>query len=419
MKKPVGGNDSSRLTLLLVLLAAAVTSCTGPTEPTRPAISAEILAAVPTSYSRAITIDYTRVPGTDQKNFPVLVSGTYDGQNETPDLRWTGKGGKVQNANGYDVGFYTSSTCSRGKLKWETERYNALTGEVAYWVRVPVVYHTQNTVFYLCYGNAGITSNQAQPSAVWDSHYLTVWHLADKGAGLDLSNSADTKYALTNSGQVSSAPGKIGGGTNKFALRDSTLVTDPNGNYYTYSYDYLDNPTVTLAKNGPLTISFWKLILASDGYPENKVIDGNHISAAMGADHDQLNSMTVWAPFFCDASWNYALEGPNLVNQWCGPPSYYDRWVYVTVVFNPAAGRFKGIYLDGVLVGSTINGATTTANIIGFRLGQDRIGHGPDPSQFDEVRISNSVRTADWIKAEFNNQNDPASFYAIGAEIVH
>jgi hypothetical protein len=318
-------------------------------------------------------------------------------------LRWTGNGGKVQNANGYDVGFYTSSGCSKGKMKWETELYNALTGEVAYWVKVPTVSHTQNTVFYLCYGNAGITSNQAQPSAVWDSHYLTVWHLSNKGGGLDLSNSADTKYALVNPGPVTSGTGKNGFGTSKF--EDSTF--------------YLDNPTVPLARNSPLTISFWKVILATDGWPANTTRDGNHISIAMGADHDQLNSMTLWAPYFCDASWNYALEGPNLVNQWCGPPSYYDRWVYITAVYNPAASRFKGLYLDGVLVGSTINGATTTGNIIGFRIGQDRIGHGPDPSQFDEVRISNSVRTADWIKTEFNNQNDPASFYAIGAEIVH
>jgi len=34
----------------------------------------------------------------------------------------------------------------------------------------------------------------------------------------------------------------------------------------------------------------------------------------------------------------------------------------------------------------------------------------------DELRISNSVRTADWISTEFANQNDPATFYSDGAE---
>ena len=94
------------------------------------------------------------------------------------------------------------------------------------------------------------------------------------------------------------------------------------------------------------------------------------------------------------------------------------------------------VYLDGNEMGRTTNGGTTTANVTGFRLGQDAgdllhcysnddppvpvpcAGHGPDPSQFDEVRISNIARTSDWIKTEFNNQNDPGSFYTFGAEVL-
>jgi hypothetical protein len=57
-----------------------------------------------------------------------------------------------------------------------------------------------------------------------------------------------------------------------------------------------------------------------------------------------------------------------------------------------------------------------TGTATGFRIGQSVDAHGQDPSQFDEVRISTSARSSDWIKTEFNNQNNPASFYAIGAE---
>ena len=428
MKKPAAGNPSSGLTLLLVLLTAAVTSCTGSTEPTRPAISAEILAAITTSYSRAITIDYTKVPGTDQKNFPVLVSGTYDGQNERPDLRWTGNGGKVQNANGYDVGFYTSSGCSRGKMKWETELYNAQTGEVAYWVKVPAVSHTQNTVFYLCYGNAGITSNQAQPSAVWDSHYLTVWHLSNKGGGLDLSNSADTKYAFNNSGLVSRDQGKIGGGTSKFIYRDSTFVpadAEHPDHYNYFNHDYLDNRDISIGANGAVTISLWKKVLSQDicGFTCTTPYDGNHMSFVMGVNHeDYYNSMALFAPYFCDLQWFYSKDDASKVNLyqlWCTPSSYSDRWVYITAVYNPAANRLKALYLDGELVGSTTGGGTTNATVKGFHLGEDPTGRGGDPSWFDEVRVSKSSRSPNWIKTEFNNQNDPASFYSFGPEVTH
>jgi hypothetical protein len=34
----------------------------------------------------------------------------------------------------------------------------------------------------------------------------------------------------------------------------------------------------------------------------------------------------------------------------------------------------------------------------------------------DEVRVSNAVRSADWIATEYNNQSSPATFYTLGSE---
>src|ERR1043166_4518780 len=146
MRTPVKKRLSSNLTYLSVLLFAAATACTAPTEPTGPAPSAAILAAATVaSYRSTITINKDQVPNTDQRNFPVLISGTYDGTAGSPDLRSFGVGGgKVQSPSGYDVGFYTNSNCSNGKMKWETEKYTAATGEVAYWVLVPTVSPTIN-----------------------------------------------------------------------------------------------------------------------------------------------------------------------------------------------------------------------------------------------------------------------------------
>src|SRR3989338_568005 len=92
-------------------------------------------------YSRSITIDRTKVPNTDQTDFPVLVSGTYSY------LATVANGGKVQNASGYDVGFYTNSKCSTGKMSWETELYTATTGVVNYWVKVPTLTTASDFVF--------------------------------------------------------------------------------------------------------------------------------------------------------------------------------------------------------------------------------------------------------------------------------
>jgi len=67
------------------------------------------------SYRRAITIDHTKVPNTDQSNFPVLISGTYSYLATVPNS------GNVQNANGYDVIFTSDAACTT-KLNHEVDR---------------------------------------------------------------------------------------------------------------------------------------------------------------------------------------------------------------------------------------------------------------------------------------------------------
>jgi hypothetical protein len=40
----------------------------------------------------------------------------------------------------------------------------------------------------------------------------------------------------------------------------------------------------------------------------------------------------------------------------------------------------------------------------------------PFNGAIDELRVANDGRSADWVAAEYSNQNDPANFYAIGTE---
>ena len=387
-------------TALLILLSASLVSCTGTTAPDAPAtpgLSAELArpsSSSTFSFRRSIAIDSGASPATDLKDFPVLISGTFDGtghgEDRTADLRTAANGGKLRSTSGYDVGFYTDKDCFTGKMSWETEQYDGVTGQAAYWVRVPTVYHDARTVFYLCYGNAAITTDQSSAASVWDAGFLAVWHLADHG-GLVLSNSKSASFPLTNPGPVAAAPGKIGGGTNKFI--DNTY--------------WLGNDDVSIGADGALTVSMWKKLLATDN-TDNADGSENHISFAIGPVHSVI---TLWAPFFGTAFWYYGSGGPDV--DFSG---YYDRWVYITAVYDPAASRLKALYLDGNLATSSTDGATTEEAQTGFRIGQAVDGHGQDPSQFDEVRISTAARSADWIKTEFANQNDPASFYLIGPE---
>ena len=87
------------------------------------------------SYVRTIVIDHTKVPNTDQVNFPFLFSTT------DPTLATTANGGHVSNANGYDIIFSTDPT-GVTKLDHELEQYNPVTGQVVAWIRLPSLSHT-------------------------------------------------------------------------------------------------------------------------------------------------------------------------------------------------------------------------------------------------------------------------------------
>ena len=181
------------------------------------------------NYYRSITIDHTKVPNTDQSNFPVLVSGTYTY------LKTIGNGGLVANASGYDVGFYNNSDCS-GKMAWETETYTAATGVVNYWVKVATASHTTNTVFYMCYGNSGITTDQSSATSVWDSNYKGVWHLPN-GTSLTANDSTINANNGAKNGTPSATAGQIGGAANFSGSSDNVGISSVslNGVAYTIS----------------------------------------------------------------------------------------------------------------------------------------------------------------------------------------
>ena len=51
-----------------------------------------------------------------------------------------------------------------------------------------------------------------------------------------------------------------------------------------------------------------------------------------------------------------------------------------------------------------------------MNLGSDSGGGSVFNGLIDEVRISNTARSPSWILTEYNNQNNPSTFYTIGSE---
>jgi hypothetical protein len=140
------------------------------------------------SYQRSIVIDHTKVPNTDQVDFPFLFNTT------APSLATIANSGHVSSPSGYDI-IFSTDPAGLTKLDHELEQYNPVTGQVIAWVRIPTLSHTTDTVLYVFYGNSSVTTSQQNPTGVWDSNYAAVYHLANVGTSTAADSTANGNTA--------------------------------------------------------------------------------------------------------------------------------------------------------------------------------------------------------------------------------
>jgi hypothetical protein len=105
------------------------------------------------------------------------------------------------------------------------------------------------------------------------------------------------------------------------------------------------------------------------------------------------------------ASNNVTIEGQLTTNNWHHLVLTYD-------------GSTVKLYLDGALgdsISSSGNGTGTNPNqvSIGAHYNYQGTYYYPFKGHIDEVRMSNTGHTADWIATEYNNQDAPGVFWSL------
>ena len=166
------------------------------------------------SYFKTITIQSSQVSGVGGHiDFPILIYHT------DLDLRTTSNGGRVTDINGFDIQF--TLVDGNTVLEHDLEDYNAVTGEVAVWVKVPNVSTLANTVIRIYYGNSAITTNQSS-TATWDTNYKGVYHLHNN----DLSDGTVNANNLTNSATLDFPNSVVAGGRDLNASKYMTATSD-------------------------------------------------------------------------------------------------------------------------------------------------------------------------------------------------
>jgi RHS repeat-associated protein len=328
-------------------------------------------------YRQALVLGHANVPNTDQTDFPVLISGVYSY------LANVSNGGLVQNTNGYDI-IFSQDPEGATQLDYEIDGYDPTTGTVAFWVRIPTLSHTVDTVIYMFYGNANIASSQQNLAGVWRNNYLSVYHLGN-GSSVGLSDSGSAGYTL--GGSAAAVSGKIGGGA---AF---------NGNAGVYLYN--DSLPAYPSGDSPVTLETWVQLAGSGdageilGYGANSQNGSRDALYWDGANLQmEMENMEVYGPFPFDNNWHHLV-------------SVYGGGALSTTT--------DQLYLDGAPLSTNTSGGTPAITTTEFKIG------GIPTVNFccalngsvDEVRVSAGVRSSDWVATEYANESSPSAFYTV------
>jgi hypothetical protein len=340
-------------------------------------------------YRKQITIggDIGSSCGADLSNFPVLINIAGDN-----DLK-TAPTGHVQNSNGYDVIFRDTNGT---QLDHEIESYNGTNGDLVAWVRIPTLDYNGDTVIYMYYGNSGVSSPTENPTGVWDSNYKGVWHLKESGNG----SAGEYKDSTSvNNGQG-------GGGTAAYVPTLSTSAKI-DGAQSLDGNDYISVPdNSSLNITSQLTMEAW--VNLTDASNDQKIVGKtNNVVCNRGYILGVKNGSLY--PEIWNSSGNYYSFTSGTISS--------SQWTHLAVTWT------TGGNMVGYVNGSQVNSISAGSTDIGTYTNPLYMGTAPyNHTQYfangtiDEVRISSVSRDLCWIQTEYNNQNDPGTFYEVGSE---
>ncbi len=254
--------------------------------------------------------------------------------------------------------------------------------------------------FYIYYGNASATGYATTDTYgaenVWTNGYSGVWHLGEtvtdeQTSGVHYDSTSNSLDGSQNN-NATLAAGKLGQAQNFDGTSDAITIADndaltPVGDA-TYSYwAYLE--TLNTSNDG---VFLYKMHSVAPWYSYIIEFDGN------GTDHQIAN--------YLDTNESNNQAGSTATTS-------AGAWFSVNAVRESDTWKY---YLNSAATGWTSALTTDMFNSDGNLV----VGAGYGGTQneidgyMDELRISSVARTADWIAAEYNNQNTANGFYVVG-----
>ena len=315
-------------------------------------------------YRRTISIDPTKIDAPGLTNFPLMVKldSTRIDYGNTKD-------------NGEDIRF---TDVEGTPLRYEIEKWDETDPSVV-WVKVPEISNTDTTIVYMYYGNSDATDAQDTQN-VWDSNFKMVQHL-DETSGTHYDSTANANNGTPIGGVIQNATGKIDG-------------TDD------FDIGYIEVPgssSLNFGSGTDFTMTAWiKAAVTQPNYPA--IIGRRNPDPYNGYIFFLFNNGKLAVQLNDGAGTNYQSTSSDLRD---------DTWHHVVATGD--RNGFLIFYVDGVFQGqfgiSSKGSIDSTRNVfIGWEEGNP--GAAYFDGMIDEVRISDIARSAEWIKASYDSEND-------------
>ncbi len=340
-------------------------------------------------YRRQIILKADQIATTTDA-FPVLATTTLD------DLKTTTHGGKVINDNGYDI-FFTDDDGTT-LLNYEREKYASTTGEIVYWIKTDISSTTDKTI-YMYYGG-GSSSDQSNATGVWDDNYVMVQHLQETP-----DNTAD---------QIKDSTSNANDGQTVTMASDDQVAGQIDGSLdFDGDNDYVNTKTVLDDMASELTIELWfrpTYIWDSSQTVNDYLFTKRNDASGNNRIAGNLSESSGTFDFWGTVNGTF-FSSNSTKTSWAA-----DTFHYVTLLINSSGAH---IYVNGNYenTDASISSPPADGTSLNFQIGQ--VVWLPGDYNFngiiDEVRISDTARSAGWIETEYNNQSDIDSFMTIGA----
>ena len=327
------------------------------------------------NYRKKLTINHTKI-NSDLTDFPILVK-----------LTSTNFDFFKAFSTGNDIRFTRSDGTSL--LKYERERHDVLVQKAEYWVNIPHISSTDNTEFYMYYGNF-LATDGADPTTVWND-FEAVWHMEESNG--NLLDSTSNNHDTTSSGGTPEyqVECKIG--------RCIDFEKD-SGEYF-----QLEEGAAWSHLNGSQDFAFetWlNLESISSNWWDSKILgfcDDWDWAFAIGSYNDGN-------PFIC--GWDAGGGGGRFAS---GTTVFsLETWYHVIATYDADEGM--AIYVDGNTTPEGTNSwhGTPKSDNINNRIGSWHSEQYFD-GKLDEIRIWNKRPSTAEIKASYHSGSDSLLSY--------